>query len=216
MIGLIFVHGIGNKFNYPGWSKNIPKLLDKEIFTSTEYLWNDILQKKEDDILNHLFPMPKSPGAMVNYFARKTVFSYAMDATLYDQNRGELLIGLHEVNKKVSESVDKVILVGYSLGTWIAYDYLRQYNSSNIVAYISLACNIPLHFGIDLEDPKIPWVNYWENSDVLSMPLKQDFIEDIEYKSNSTVFGWNFSAHLSFMYDNKFSKIFKDKILELV
>lgn len=210
MAGIIFVHGIGNTFNNPGWSKHIQKsVLEHE---REEYVWNDLIETQEEQLFDRLFEAPSvfNPAEFINYYARKALFSYAMDATLYDKNKPALLEGLDKCYNAMES--DDIIFAGYSLGSWICYDYVRTYTPDKYAGFITFGCNLPLRFGSDIQRLRGPWTNIWENSDLLSMPLKKPFVRDIEFKSRDRLLGWNLAAHMSYLTSKEFGTIFADEV----
>lgn len=120
-------------------SKDMRKLLFKEgtFVVQKEpkiFFWGD-LSKNDLDFVNRQLDISKALSPTIAYQVRQVITSYMHDA-IWVQKPHHMLPIVQNLNKKVKEENDagrKVILYGYSAGTFITYEYLF-----NTLPYLSL------------------------------------------------------------------------------
>lgn len=217
-LALIFVHGVGNEtFNRKGWSKIIQKRLGKKHFAHYECIWNSVTQVDHRQAFEDRFKRPRFYKliSLLTFYLRKFIFDYVVDATAYNEYRDAILADLDVVYKEASENHERVILVGYSLGGWISYDYIANNSTDSLCGLITLGSSIPFHRVENFEGLKggRPWLNVWEENDVLSMPFAKEGIQDVSYSSRTPIIGMSPLAHVDYMLESKVSDIMEKFLL---
>jgi len=212
---ILLVHGIGNRINNkPGWSSNIQRYIGND-YDYKETIWNEVTQKEESDLFNFYFKRPSfwHPSKLINYFIKKLIFDFALDATAYDYYKDQMISKVEKDYLELKCKYEKVSILAYSLGTWITYDLMKNNPSIKPDNYITFGCNFPFHRMDKYNSlPEVKWINIWENYDVLSMPLKREGIKDIEFKAENILLSWNPIAHLSYLKSRRFCDIIKKEI----
>ena len=202
--GILVVHGVGNHWNNrEGWSDKIKEtFIDRYYYA--EAIWNNVTQPDHINLYNNLYD--RKHRSLIKRF----IFDFVMDATSFDKYKDEMKKVVYSKLEELEKDCEKIYIVAYSLGTWITYDMLRSHVPAKVKKFVTFGTNFPYRFVNDYDSiPGITWHNIWENSDVLSMPLKREGITDIEYKSWNWLLGWNPLAHIEYQMSSKFCKILK-------
>jgi len=256
MITIIFIHGVGDQSTnyskkfFDKISKSYIRCLQKKGKTNTraremannlihkEILWADITT----DLTNRYRQLQYTSRRKKHNLQRlKNWIDPLMIQIMYyirDKNitKKRTMRILERIQRKIQgyrfKSTDKVIIIGHSLGSVIAFDYIfgfrKKYKLSkkiNVDLFVTLGSPIPLFItamGHPQSTKSLPkninkWVNILDRRDGIARffqpHLRKSKVKDIEVKT-----GWHplkVGAHSKYFKCNKVSEIIANELTKL-
>lgn len=196
--GFIFIHGIGDQIT-GGYSKSFADTLNKKLPGSLflEINWQVYAQELEQRIF-------KICGIATSYkFLRKILAFYGADAVIYHPGT-RLYESTHELITKAilamkEHEVDRIILIGHSLGTVMFNNYLWDLTTSSslgnlshqVDAEISEYATNSIFLNISMGSPVTIWSSkYTDGGSCIDLEKMKNFKQYINLYSKYDPIAW--------------------------
>lgn len=202
--GIIFVPGVGRS-----------EKAEKNCKIMAERLGHDYVivnwQKEVELMADPLIETHCSYGSWLAKKLRKLFYDVAFDGSSYESFRDTAIDQLRNTYIDMASKHDRIILISFSWGTVISYDFLNEYITPSITDFVTLASPLPFakprgYTSLTSKN----WLNFWEKSDVIGHQLFKPGIKDIEI--NTGLKGVSPLSHISYLKSKKCARIIKREL----
>ena len=173
-------------------------------------------QEYVEGIENRLLEKHGCTGNKFAKFVKKILYKWGLEACIYKNAiKNTIQAYLKYDYELAADYYDEVILIGFSWGSCIAYDFIQGHPRKKINKLITIGSPLPFekamnYFSID----EVDWTNYYEKSDGFAHKMLLKGVHDVEWKSRNILKCWNPFAHGTYLNSKRFAKMIKQKLID--
>ena len=189
-IAIITDHGVGRTQKAKKYADDMKAYFEKKGlgYSFHQYSYQHLIESLTDEYFEDNFPKPswRHPNQRATWYERKVFFDYAADSLVMMNIMPKLLKDFNKFVKSID--CDEIILIGHSAGCFLMHEWLKMKPYANVIRFYTMGCNLPV-FQMGRPDPIFSqdsildiWLNIWEYSDILSMPLAKFYPGVTDYR----------------------------------
>lgn len=204
-IAILFIPGVGKSEKA---FKNCKKMGDRLGYKYSTVNW----QQDVEAGLDNLMELHTTYGTRMAKKARRALYDTCGEAVCYQHFKDRILTRVCSEYLKLSrEGYDEIIVIAYSWGSVIGYDFIKECIPRKVKRYVTLATPLPLATAGKYNPLLgIHWINIWENSDGIAHQTFKQGIKDIQI--NMGLIGLTLISHISYLKSKRCVKLIQKEL----